>query len=942
MSSCRTVARSVFVVCFVLATSAVRAQSVDMIATKDGPSSAAAGSNVSYDVSIINGGPDDTTAATLTDPIPAGMTFVSLTQTSGPMFVCTTPAIGDAGTISCSADLLAGAEATFTIVLKIAADAVPGTTYTNIASASSAAIDDTDENNKGAAATTVSGGTAADVFVTKNGPAGALPNSDVTYTITIGNGGPDDAQSVAWSDTLPGTMTFVSLNQNSGPTFNCTTGATVNCTIATLPSGATATFDLVGHIPAGTPGGTEYSNTATHSATTADPNPDNDSSLTTLVVTSTDLSITKSAPATVTAGTAMSYDVTVKNNGPDFASNVQWSDTLPSGETFASLVQNSGPAADCSMPAAGSGGTVSCGILTLANSMSATFTINVNVSPGAPSLLSNTATVSSETADPNLGNNAFTVMTTVSASADLAVTKSGPPTTIAGNNATFTITITNNGPSDAANVSLADATPPNTSFVSESQTSGPAFSCANGTCTIATLAAGASAQFTFVVKVNASTAAGTMITNSATASTTTTDPTPGNNSGSATTTVTTQADLAVTKSGPAGAIAGSNVAYTIGIANNGPSDAQNVSLADTIPAGTTFVSETQGSGPVFTCAAGTCTIATFAAGATAQFTLTVSVNAAVPLGTMLTNSVTATSTTSDPTPANNTASATTTVGASADLSLTKSGPATAAGATNISYTLTAANLGPSDATGVSITDALPASLTFVSITQNTGPAFACGNSSGTVTCTIATFANGATATFTLTATISGAFSGSLSNSATISATTTDPAPGNNSSTATTNVTPAAVDLATVKTAPAPPYGTGLPLTYAITVTNGSAPPANGVVVTDVLPAGMSFVSATASQGSCSGTTTVTCNLGTLTGGATATIQLAVTLPATPGAVSNTASVTSGNPDSNPANNAGTSTITVIPAGLVPVGSPLTMLLMALALAVGGWIALRGR
>ena len=100
------------------------------------------------------------------------------------------------------------------------------------------------------------------------------------------------------------------------------------------------------------------------------------------------------------------------------------------------------------------------------------------------------------------------------------------------------------------------------------------------------------------------------------------------------------------KTGPTTAIAGNQITYTVAIGNPGPGDAQGVSLADTLPAGTTFVNQTQGNtGPQFTLSntgnAITDTLATLAAGATQTITITAAINANTPAGT-LSNAATAT------------------------------------------------------------------------------------------------------------------------------------------------------------------------------------------------------------------------------------------------------------------------------------------------------------
>ena len=124
---------------------------------------------------------------------------------------------------------------------------------------------------------------------------------------------------------------------------------------------------------------------------------------------------------------------------------------------------------------------------------------------------------------------------------------------------------------------------------------------------------------------------------------------------------------------------------------------------------------------------------------------------------------------------------------------------------------------------------------------------------------------------------------------------------------------AGADLGISMTAAPNPVGTGSKLTYSITVSNVGPDSAQAATVTDVLPAGVTFVSSTASIGSCSGTTTVTCTLGTFANGATATITIVVT-PAAAGTLTNTVNVTSSTPDPIPSNNTATTSTTVTGSG----------------------------
>ena len=124
--------------------------------------------------------------------------------------------------------------------------------------------------------------------------------------------------------------------------------------------------------------------------------------------------------------------------------------------------------------------------------------------------------------------------------ADLAITKTdSPDPVIAGNDLTYTVTVTNNGPDTATSVTVTDNLPAETTFVSCSSTGGGvcAGSGSNQTVTFASLASGQSETITFVANVSCSVADGTAINNTATVSSFTSDPDTTNDSATATTTV---------------------------------------------------------------------------------------------------------------------------------------------------------------------------------------------------------------------------------------------------------------------------------------------------------------------------------------------------------------------------------------------------------------------
>jgi uncharacterized repeat protein (TIGR01451 family) len=774
------------------------AQSADLVVTKDGPAIASAGSNVTYTITVSNLGPDDATTLQLDDNLPAGMTFVSLVAPG--TWACTDPGAGNTGLVQCTnPTLTAGSTDTFTLVTNIAALTPSGTFFTNVATITSD-FDPDSENDAGTAVTSTPPPPTSDMAITKSGPSSGAPGADVSYSITVTNIGPDAAANVQWTDTLPGNMTFVSLQQNSGPAFSCTSGNTTTCDLASMAAGATASFTLTGNVPAATPSGTSYSNTVTVTTDNLDPTPINDSAITTLVISAVNLSVVKSGPATGVAGANLTYTITAANAGPDNDFQVSLNDNLPAGETFVSLNQNTGPAAICSSPSVGLSGPVSCLFNNLGAGSSAQFTLVVATAPTSTQI-TNTATISSQEFDSDTSNNTSSATTTFPI--DVAVMKTAPATAAAGTPIAYAIAVTNNGPSAAQTVALTDSLPGGTTFVSLSQTAGPAFTCtapaAGGsgtvTCNIATLASGATANFTLTVRTPSSASAG-IVSNTATVTTSSIDSNAPNDTSTASTTINTSADLGVTKTGPANVARGATATYTITVANSGPSDAQTVVLNDLVPANATFASFAQTSGPAFGCttpaAGGTgtvsCTIATLTNGSSATFTLVIGINIAAPSGSTIINTAAVSAATADPSAVNNSASSGAVVTAP-DLSVLKTAAGSAPAGGNISYTITVSNIGTGDATTVSLTDVLPASVTFTSISQNAGPAFSCTGptpgTTGTVTCSAPTLTAGSTATFTLLAGIpvSTPVGTAISNTATVSAANGDVNAGNNSSTA---------------------------------------------------------------------------------------------------------------------------------------------------------------
>src|SRR5262249_57098992 len=141
---------------------------------------------------------------------------------------------------------------------------------------------------------------------------------------SVHSGGPNDATGVAVTDTLPTGVSFVSARSGC-----VNSSGTVTCTVGALANGANATATIV--VTAPNNGGT-ITNTATVAGQQGDPNTANNAaSATTTVNGSADLSITKTAPASVTTGQQFTYTLSVHNGGPSDANGVSATDTLAAG-----------------------------------------------------------------------------------------------------------------------------------------------------------------------------------------------------------------------------------------------------------------------------------------------------------------------------------------------------------------------------------------------------------------------------------------------------------------------------------------------------------------------------------------------------------------------------------------------------------------------------------
>ncbi|MEQ9399291.1 MAG: hypothetical protein RJQ04_08965, partial [Longimicrobiales bacterium] len=580
------------------------------------------------------------------------------------------------------------------------------------------------------------------------------------------------------------------------------------------------------------------------------------------------------------------------NNGPSAATGVAISDPLPTGLTFASATASAGTYDQ---------GTGVWTVGALANGASATLTLNATVGLSAGTTATNTATLTAhDQADTNAANNAASATVTVPA-VDLAVTKTvDNPTPNQGQNVVFTVTLTNNGPSEATNVRVSDVLPTGLTWAGGTATDG-VYNAGTGIWALGTLENGETATLTITTTVTA--AAGTTVTNTATRfPPNEVDTNPANNSASASVTVTA-VDLAVTKSvdvatpGPGG-----TVTFTVGVSNAGPSTATNVVLSDALPTGLTFVSATASQGS-YANGTGLWTVGSLANGASASLTL-VAMATAAP-GTTVTNTAALSShDQADTNAANNSASAAITV-TSVDLAVTKTvDDAAPQSGQSVTFTIGVANSGPSAATNVALTDVLPAGLSFGSATPSQG-----NYDDGTGVWTVGTLSNGGSATLSLLANVSAAPGASLTNTASLSAhDQSDSNAANNSASA--SLTVKAVDLALAKTVDVAAPIAGGQVVFTVTLTNNGPDAATGVTVTDALPAGLSEYGHVASVGTYDGTTWT---VGSLANGASATLTITADVGSGTGGTTLTNTATLGTVvegDTNAANNSASASVDV--------------------------------
>ncbi|WKT58384.1 hypothetical protein QVH35_02860 [Candidatus Nitrosotenuis chungbukensis] len=450
--------------------------------------------------------------------------------------------------------------------------------------------------------------------ITKNVNATtALPGQGLLYTIKATNIGPDPATAVRIHDFFPNTGTGrveSYLNQTnqlsfttevhdvSAGTFTQTghcerRGAdlyTVDCdNFGTLDAGDYVLVKLEGSISPGAQGTLVNKAVVENFGTTAEATVQTD--VNPSVVFS---SVTKtSTPFTVTAGSgSIDYIITVDNHGSGSANanGVMITDTLPNGISSISITSEPYPNSCQILPQLDTFNQLSCGPYNISNNDLLEIHYTADVGPSSRDPFINQVNV---TCTNCAATQSTSTSTTILTESDLSLQKQVDKTSVtAGQDfLLYTITVTNDGPSDADHIIITDSLPSGVTFNAPTSSPECSFDSQNNNaiCHLTNpIPPGESHIVTMNVTVNSSTT-GTL-TNTATVTSDSTDPYQGNNQASADPVdVISTTDLSLSKMGPVNTVAGRTIIYNLSVINHGPSDAVNVKVQDELPAGLTFI-----------------------------------------------------------------------------------------------------------------------------------------------------------------------------------------------------------------------------------------------------------------------------------------------------------------------------------------------------------------
>jgi uncharacterized repeat protein (TIGR01451 family)/fimbrial isopeptide formation D2 family protein len=942
------------------------------IVKTDGVTSYVPGQQLVYTITVTNAGPSFVTGAVVADVfdssiITSATWTAAITQGQADLY----GQVRGTGSLNQTIDLGPSGVVVYTVTAMTSSAATATLVNTATVTAPAGTTDPTPANNSSTDVDTVTNPAKLTVVKTvRDLNGGVLVSGDtLRYTIVVSNPATplpaEAATNVILTDAIPANTTYkpgtlrVSAGANAGAKTDAVdrdqaeflgsavqfqlgagagagTGAPVGGTLSAGQS-TTVTFDVT--VNAGTPLGSAIINTATATATasvTGVPLQASDS-VGISMAGGADLAIAKTAPAKYTPGLPLTYTLVVTNAGPSTSTNALVEDVLPAGLTAATwtAVFTGG----ASGTASGSG-NVNTNV-TVPKGGRATYTVRATAEATLAGALTNTATVTPTDGDPdpNPDNNTSTGTSTAAPVADLQIVKTDSSATYTpGLPVTYTITVTNAGPSFVRGATVADAFPATITAAAWSAVYSGTGSVGNAAGTgsineVIDLAVGGTAVYTVIAETSPT--ATTSLVNTATVAPPvgTTDPIPANNTSTDTDTVLLAAKLDLTKTVVdvnGGFVQdGDTLRYTIVVTNNSgatlPVEAvANVFFNDQIPANTTYAGNLSSSQGSLTGSQGggvTGSLGTIAGGQSATVSFDVTVNADVPDSTVITNSASVTgtgATTRLPLSAADSAGVVTPPGA--DLTIVKTGPATFTPGGSLTYTLVVTNLGPSNVPTATVADTLPAGLSGATWTVSyAGGAAGPASGSGDINTTLTSLPVGGTATFTVTANVAADALSPLANTATVTAPVGFPDPNPDDNTSTTTSTPLPVTAMSItKTDGTTTYKPGDPVTYTIVVTNAGPTFASQATVVDVLdPAVIGSATWTAvftgtnSSAQTNGTGSINQTIDLAVGGTVTYTVVAQTLTTATTTLVNTATVTA--PDGTTDSATDTDTPTFSPA-----------------------------
>ncbi|MDA2607259.1 cell surface protein [Bacillus cereus] len=744
----------------------------------------------------------------------------------------------------------------------------------------------------------------------------------ISYTITLSNPGNVTSQNIIFTDTLPDGTTFISgtLTNDSGTQQ---IGNPANgIQIGNINPNGTAVITLnvlVTNIPSINPISNSSSVQFAHVVDPSQPavSQTNVSNAVSTTINSAILTTKKSADKSiVSVGDTITYTTTITNTGNTAATNITFTSAIPASTTFIpNSVTINGVQQSSAQPALG----VNIPNIAPGETVTVTFQVNVISVPPSSSIMGNDTILYSYTVNPNSAPATTSTSTNIATNpvlnAMITMVKSVDQTLVTlGDTITYTTILTNNGNTNATNITFTDLIPNGTTFITDSVTINGLTQIGlnpNTGITIGSIAPNSSISIAFQVTAT-STPVQNPIANSATASYTfIADPNAPIVSRNVTsntvfTTINTATILSLKQVDKSFSRIGDTLTYTVALTNNGNSSAQNVIFTDTVPSGTTFIANTFSINGVPQSEADPSNgvnIGIITAGTTVTVSFQVTVTSLPTENPIVNFSSTSYQLVSPPDSETSISNPVSTQIKEAILSMTKNESVSFAdiGQTAF-YTTSITNIGNTDATNIVFTDALPSGLTFVPNTLTVDGVLQ-PNANPNTGVLLATLPPNEIYSIVFQVTVNSI---PPSNPAPNTASTTyeftvNPSNPPASSAATSNTTLLQINNATIittKTANLTFADIGNTITFTLNLPNTGNVTATDVTIIDILDSNLSFVpnSFTANGQTIPNADLSTgVNIGSINGGNTAIVTFqatVITLPTlNPISISNSASTT---------------------------------------------------